>query len=404
MVEDAVIVDAVRTPMGRRNGGLSGWHPADLGAQVLEALANRNGLDPTLIDDVIVGCVMQIGAQGLNLGRNMVLAAGWPETVPATTIDRQCGSSQQAAHFAAQGIRAGAYELAVAAGVEVMSQVPLGSTVLVKDAGHPFPPSVDTRYADDGGLQPQGIGAELLAERWDLDRPTLDHYAEHSHHRAARARDEGRFGNEIVAVAERRLDRDAGRATSPRPSITADEGIGHLVDQLADLTPAHQEGGRITAGNSAQIADGAAAILLASASATQRLGLAARARFHTFAVVGTDPITGLEGAVPATNQALERAGLDPNEIDVFEVSESFAAVPLAWMAELGIDPERVNPNGGAVALGHPLGCSGARMLTTLVNELERVGGRFGLQVTCEAGGMANATIIERLDPSGGSAP
>ncbi len=396
-METAVIVDAVRTPMGKRNGQLSGWHPAELAAEVLTALARRNGLDPALVDDVIMGCVMQVGAQSVNVGRNAVLSAGWPESVPATTIDRQCGSSQQSAHFAAQGVMAGAYDIVVAAGVEVMSLVPMGASVLVKDVGQPFPSSMQDRYEPVGGLQPQGIGAEMLAQRWGLSRDVLDRYALTSHQRAVRARDEGRFDNEIVPVVAKILDRESPRIIETGVMASTDGGIRDTSwEALTGLQPAFQAGGVVTAGNSSQITDGAAAVLIMSESKASALGLRARARFHSFSVVGVDPVSMLTGPIPATAKVLARAGLGIDDIDVFEVNEAFASVVLAWAAEHHPDMDKVNPNGGAIALGHPLGCSGARLLATLLNELERTGGRYGLQTMCEGGGMANATIIERL--------
>ncbi|MDA3039002.1 MAG: thiolase family protein [Actinomycetota bacterium] len=396
-MEDAVIIDAVRTPMGKRNGSLSGWHPADLAAEVLKALADRNGLDPATIDDVIMGCVMQVGAQALNVGRNAVLTAGWPESVPATTIDRQCGSSQQSAHFAAQGVMAGAYDIVVAAGVEVMSLVPMGATVLDSVLGEPFTGSMKQRYAEDGGLVPQGIGAEMISDRWQLSREALDAFALQSQKRAARARDEGRFDAEIVPVAEKILDRENHRIVVSGETVRTDGGIREsTIESLAALKPAFVADGKVTAGNSSQITDGASAVLIMSASKARELGLRARARFHSFAVAGVDPVTMLTGPIPATSKVLARAGLTIDDIDVFEVNEAFASVVLAWAQEHHPDMERVNPNGGAIALGHPLGCSGTRLLTTMLHELERDGGRFGLQTMCEGGGMANATIIERL--------
>ena len=398
MMENAVIVDAIRTPMGKRNGQLSGWHPADLAAEVLGSLAERTSLDPALVDDVIMGCVMQVGAQSINVGRNAVLSAGWPESVPSTTIDRQCGSSQQSAHFAAQGIMAGAYDVVVAAGVEVMSLVPMGASVMVKDVGQPFPQPMQDRYADVGGLQPQGIGAEMIADNWSLSRADLDAYGLSSQQRAARARDEGRYDNEILPVAEKILDREAGRVVETGQTVTTDGGIREsTLDKLASLKPAFRPDGKVTAGNSSQITDGAAGLLIMSETKAKQLGLRPRARFHTFAVAGVDPITMLTGPIPATTKVLERSGLSMDDIDVFEVNEAFASVVLAWAKEHNPDMEKVNPNGGAIALGHPLGCSGARLMTTMLNELERIDGRFGLQTMCEGGGMANATIIERLD-------
>ncbi|MCP3987437.1 MAG: thiolase family protein [Actinomycetia bacterium] len=397
-MENAVIVDALRTPMGKRNGQLSGWHPAELAGEVLDALAVRNDLDPGLVDDVIMGCVMQVGAQSVNVGRNAVLSAGWPESVPSTTVDRQCGSSQQSAHFAAQGVMAGAYDVVIAAGVEVMSLVPMGSTVLVKDVGQPFPQPMQDRYTDVGGLQPQGIGAEMIADEWGLSRHDLDQLALRSQQRAARARDEGRFKAEILPVEERLLDREAGRVVVTRNLVTADGGIRESsMESLGSLKPAFRPDGKVTAGNSSQITDGAAGLLIMSESKATELGCRPRARFHSFAVAGVDPVTMLKGPIPATTKVLGRAGLSMNDIDIFEVNEAFASVVLAWAAEHEPDMEKVNPNGGAIALGHPLGCSGARLMTTMVNELERTGGRYGLQTMCEGGGMANATIIERLD-------
>ncbi len=386
---EAVIVDAVRTPTGKRNGKLKDWHPADLAAHVLKALAERNDLDPALVDDVITGCVMQVGPQSLNIGRNAVLAAGWPESVPATTVDRQCGSSQQAIHFAAQGVMAGAYDVVIALGVESMTQVPMGASV-VADMGFPFPPTMIDRYADTG-LPPQGIGADMIADEWGITREDLDAFSAESQRRAEQATVEGRFENEVVPVP---IEVD-GRTEI----MTKDEGIrpGTTAEILAGLKPAFQEDGRITAGNSSQIADGAAALLIMSAEKAAELGLKPRARFHSFAVVGTDPVTMLKGPIPATAKVLDKGGLTVDDIDLFEVNEAFSSVVLAWQKETGADLAKVNVNGGAVALGHPLGCSGAKLMTTLVNELERTGGRWGLQAICEGGGMANATIIERIE-------
>jgi acetyl-CoA acyltransferase len=393
----AVIVDAVRTPGGKRNGKLSGWHPADLAAEVLKALAERNSLDPAVVDDVIMGCVMQAGGQSLNVGRNAVLAAGWPESVPATTIDRQCGSSQQSAHFAAQGVMAGAYDVAVAAGVEVMSLVPMGASI-GQGFGAPFGPLVGERYAEDGGLVSQGISAEMIADQWNLSRLDLDTYSAQSQQRAAAATAEGRFDNEIIPVAERRLDRETGNIIETGEMVTADEGIrpDTTVESLANLKPAFKPDGKVTAGNSSQITDGASAVLIMSEEKAKELGLTPRARFHSFALAGVDPVTMLTGPIPSTKKVLERAGLTMGDIDVTEINEAFASVVLAWEKELHPDMSKVNPNGGAIALGHPLGCSGTKLLATLLNELERTGGRYGLQTMCEGGGLANATIIERL--------
>ena len=393
---EAVIVDAVRTPGGKRNGQLSGWHPADLAAEVLTALAERNGLDPALVDDVIMGCVMQAGAQSLNVGRNAVLAAGWPESVPATTIDRQCGSSQQSAHFAAQGVMSGAYDIVIAAGVEVMSLVPMGASV-GKDYGYPFGQRVFDRYAPQGGLQSQGIGAEMIADQWDISREDLDSFALQSQERAAKARDEGRFDNEIIPVAERRRDKETGEIIVTGEMVTADEGIRETdMETLARLKPAFKPDGKVTAANSSQITDGASAVLIMSAEKAAELGLTPRARFHTFALAGVDPITMLTGPIPATTKVLERAGLTMDDIDAVEINEAFASVVLSWAKEHNPDMSKVNPNGGAIALGHPLGASGTKLLGTLLNELERTDGRYGLLTMCEGGGLANATIIERL--------
>jgi len=386
----AVIVDAVRTPLGKRNGRLKGWHPVDLAAEVLCALMSRNDLDPALVDDVIMGCVSQTGEQGLNIARSAALAAGFPDTVAGTTVDRQCGSSQQAIHFAAQGVMAGAYDVVVAAGVECMSRVPMGSSIM-NGPGMPFGPRLTRRYEEAGGLVPQGIAAELIAEKWAIGRDELDAYSVESHLRAARATDEGRFAGEIVPVAA--VGEGVGRKL-----VDSDEGIRRdtSVEALGALKPAFQAGGRVTAGNSSQLSDGAAAALITSEARAAELGLVPRARFVSFALAGVDPVTMLTGPIPATARVLERAGLGLDDIDVVEMNEAFAAVVLAWEREHPTDMSRVNPNGGAIALGHPLGCSGARLMATLVAELERSGGRYGLQTMCEGGGMANATIVERL--------
>ncbi len=382
---DAVIVDAVRTPGGKRNGQLKDWHPAALAAHVLKALETRNGLNPELVDDVIMGCVMQVGQQSLNIGRNAVLTAGWPESVPATTVDRQCGSSQQSMHFAAQGVMAGAYDVVIAAGVEVMTRVPMGSSI-VKDMGFPFPKEMFDRY-EASGLPPQGIGADMIAVEYGFSREDLDAFGAQSQQRAVVAAAEGRFDNEIVPVPI-----EDGMATK-------DQGVrdGTTVETLSALKPAFKEDGLITAGNSSQICDGASAVLIMSAEKAKELGMKPRARFHAFALAGTDPVTMLKGPIPATKKILEKTGMSINDIDLFEVNEAFASVVLAWAKELGADMSKVNVNGGAIALGHPLGGSGTKLMATLLNELERTGGRYGLQVMCEGGGLANATIIERLD-------
>ncbi len=389
----AVIVDAVRTAGGKRNGKLRNWHAVDLASEALKALQERNSLDPSLVDDVIMGCVMQVSEQALNIGRNAVLAAGWPESVPATTIDRQCGSSQQALHFAAQGVMAGAYDVVVAAGVESMTRTPMGSSV-VRELGYPFGPRMMARYAEKGGLVSQGIGAEMIADQWGISREELDAFSARSHQRAVRATAEGRFENEITPVAIRD---DEGHDTEEQ--LTADEGIrpDSTVETLAKLKPAFKpEGGKITAGNSSQITDGASAVLIMSEEKASALGLRPRARFHAFALAGVDPITMLTGPIPATTAVLERAKLTLDDISAVEINEAFASVVLAWEKEHHPDMELVNPNGGAIALGHPLGASGGKLLATLLNELERTDGRYGLLTMCEGGGLANATIIERL--------
>jgi acetyl-CoA acyltransferase len=393
---NAVIVDAVRTPGGKRNGKLSGWHPADLAGEVLKALAERNNLDPALVEDVIMGCVMQVGDQSLNIGRNAVLAAGWPESVPATSVDRQCGSSQQSAHFAAQGVIAGAYDVVIAAGVEVMSTTPMGASVTA--GSFPMGPKVMERYAGVGGLVPQGISAELIADKWNLSRDDLDAFGARSQQFAEQANAEGRFQNEIIPIKGRLKDRETGKIIELDELVTADEGIrpGTTVETLAKLKPAFKADGKVTAGNSSQITDGAAAVLIMSEEKAKALGLTPRARFHSFALAGVDPVTMLTGPIPATTKVLERAGLKMDQIDVTEINEAFASVVLAWEKEHHPDMSKVNPNGGAIALGHPLGCSGAKLMATLLNELERTGGRYGLQTMCEGGGLANATIIERL--------
>lgn len=390
---NAVIVDAVRTAGGKRNGKLRNWHAADLASEPLKALVERNNLDPGLVNDVIMGCVMQVGEQSLNVGRNAALAAGFPESVPATTIDRQCGSSQQALHFGAQGVMAGAYDVVIAGGVEVMTRTPMGASV-VRDLGFPFGPRMMQRYAERGGLVSQGEGAELIADEWGISRQDLDEFSVRSHQRAARATEEGRFEREIIPVAVK----DDDRADTDE-FITTDEGIraDSSVEVLGNLkTVFRPENGKVTAGNSSQITDGASAVLIMSEEKANELGLTPRARFHSFAVVGSDPIRMLTGPIPATQMVLERAKLTLDDIDLVEINEAFASVVLAWQKETGADMEKVNVNGGAIALGHPLGASGAKLAGTLLNELERTGGRYGLLTMCEGGGMANATIIERL--------
>lgn len=385
----AVIIDAVRTPLGKRNGKLKDWHPVDLSAETLRALVERNDLDPALIDDVIMGCVMQVGEQAVNVARNAVLAAGLPDTVPGTTVDRQCGSSQQAAHFAAQGVMAGAYDVVVAAGVEVMTRVPMGSSMVEGKYGFPFGPQMSARYAPEGGLVPQGESAELIADQWGISRDDMDRFGVRSQELAARATREGRFEGQIIPVRDFEGN-----------MMTTDEGIRDTtLEKLSSLKPAfrsEEDGGRVHAGNSSQITDGAAAVLIMSEQKAAQLGLTPRARFVNFALAGADPRIMLTAPIPATRKVLERAGMSMSDIDLTEINEAFASVVLAWEKELKPDMNTVNPNGGAIALGHPLGASGARLLTTLLYELERTGGRFGLQTMCEGGGLANATIIERL--------
>jgi acetyl-CoA acyltransferase len=383
----AVIVDAIRTPLGRRNGKLKDVHPVDLVAHVLQTIVERNGVDPALVEDVIMGCVMQVGEQGINVGRNAALAAGFPETTVGTTIDRQCGSSQQAAHFAAQGVIAGAYDVVIAAGVESMTRVPMGASVADGKYGFPFGPMMTGRYPN---LVPQGISAELIAEKWGISREDNDAFSVQSHQRAARARAEGRFDKEIVPVT---VPGESGESV-----VSQDEGIrpDSSMETLAKLKPAFKPDGVVTAANSSQITDGAAAVLIMSEEKANQLGLKPRARFHTFALAGVDPVLMLTGPIPATTKVLEKAKMTLDQIDVVEINEAFAPVVLSWEKEHHPDMSKVNVNGGAIALGHPLGASGTRLMATLLNELERTGGRYGLQTMCEGGGMANATIIERL--------
>jgi acetyl-CoA acyltransferase len=388
-LQEAVIVDAVRTPLGRRGGKLKDWHPVDLAAHVLRALVERNGIDPALIDDVIMGCLDQVGEQGINIGRVAALAAGLPESVPGTTVDRQCGSSQQSAHFAAQGVMAGAYDIVIAAGVESMTRVPFWSNL--PDKTRAYGPQFRARY----GLGPddfidQGIAGEIVADKWEIGREELDALSLESHMRAARATGEGRFGREIIPL---RVVTEDGEEM-----MSTDEGIRatSTMEGLAKLRTVFREDGKLTAGNSSQITDGAAAMLIMSERKAEELGLTPLARFHTFAVVGIDPVEMLSGPIPATRKAFARSGLGVDDIDLYEVNEAFACVPLAWEKEIGADMAQVNVNGGAIALGHPVGASGARLMTTLVHELQRTEGRYGLQTMCEGGGMANATILERI--------
>jgi acetyl-CoA acyltransferase len=382
----AVIVDAIRTPLGKRNGRLKEWHPVDLAAETLRALQERTGIDPAVIDDVVMGCVMQVGEQAANIARNAVLAAGWPETVPGTTVDRQCGSSQQAAHFAAQGVIAGAYDVVVAAGVEVMTRVPMGASMADGKYGLPFGPKLGARYAGSGGLVPQGISAELIAEKWGISREEMDRFGLRSQELAAQATKEGRFESQILPVVD-----------AEGVMMTTDEGIRESsYEKIASLKPSFKEDGGVTAANSSQITDGAAALLIMSEEKANALGLTPRARFVGFGLAGDDPRLMLTAPIPATTKVFDKTGLSMDDIDLTEINEAFASVVLAWEKEHHPDMSKVNVNGGAIALGHPLGCSGARLMTTLLNELERSGGRYGLQTMCEGGGMANATILERL--------
>jgi acetyl-CoA acyltransferase len=396
-VNEAVIIDVVRSPMakGKLGGAFFGLHPVELLAQTIEALVGRTGIDPAIVDDVIVGCVQQVGEQSGTVGRQAWLAAGYPEHVPSTTIDRKCGSSQQAAHFGAQGVMAGAYDVVVVAGVESMSTIPLGLAPLGRD---PFGPSVNRRYAP--GLVSQGIGAELMAAKWGLDRLTLDEYAAESHARAYAAATSGGFDREIVPIAVETADGKTIVSTDEtiRPTTT--------VEALAKLQPAFEDPEMaarfpqitwsIHAGNSSQITDGAAAMLVTSEARARELGLTPRARFHAFAIAGDDPLMMLTAPIPATRKLLERSGMTVDQMDQVEVNEAFAPVPLAWRQHFDADLSKLNPRGGAIALGHPLGASGARLMGSMLVGLEQSGGRWGFQTMCEAGGMANATIIERV--------
>jgi acetyl-CoA acyltransferase len=400
-LREAVIVEAVRSPIGKRNGSLKDCHPVDLLAEVLKELVNRSGIDPALIEDNITGCVSQVGEQSLNVGRNAWLAAGFPEEVPATTVDRQCGSSQQTIHFAAQGVMAGAYDLVVASGVESMTRVPMGSAVM---GSNPFGADLFARY--EGKLVPQGISADLIATKWGITREDSDDFGYRSHVKAAAATAAGYLKREIVPL----------KVTGPDGGQTLldfDEGIRMQPDRerMRALEPAFRDEAfeemfpgqltwTVTAGNSSQISDGASAVLIAGREKAEQLGLTPRARFVSFSLAGDSPILMLTAPIPATRRVLARAGLTLDDIDVVEINEAFASVVLAWQRELGIPDEwvdeHVNPNGGAIAVGHPLGATGAKLMTTMLHELERRGGRYGLQTMCEGGGMANGTIIERL--------
>jgi acetyl-CoA acyltransferase len=376
-MRDAVIVGAVRTPVGRRKGGLSGVHPVELAGHVLRALEQRAGFDPADVDDVVWGCVSQVGEQSWNIGRNAVLAAGWPESVPASTLDRQCGSSQQALHFAAATVLSGQADLVVAGGVESMTRVPMGSSAAGAD---PYGPSVLSRY----GVTEfnQGVGAEMMASRWGFSRAQLDEYALASHAAAARAQDAGEFDAEIEPVAGVKQDEGIRRDTS--------------LAKLGELRTPFKADGVVTAGSASQISDGAAALAVTTSEFALANGLRPLARVHTAVVVGDDPVIMLTAPIPATAKALHRSGLALSDIGVYEVNEAFAPVPLAWLAETGADPARLNPRGGAIALGHPLGASGARLMTTMLHHMRQSDTRFGLQTMCEGGGMANATIVELL--------
>jgi acetyl-CoA acyltransferase len=379
-MRSAVIVEAVRTPTGKRGGGLSGTHPADLSAHVLQALVERSGVDPALVDDVIWGCVSQVGEQTFDIARTAVLSAGWPEHVPGTTVDRQCGSSQQAVHFAAAGVVAGHYDIVVAGGVELMSRVPMGSTFTASPLGQRY----IERYGDE--FPNQGVGAEQIADQWGFSRTQLDEFSLASHEKAAAAIDGGRFAGQITPV------------TTAEGVVDTDEGVrpGGTLEKLASLKPAFKEDGKITAANSSQISDGSAALLLMSDEKAAALGLTPLARIHTAVVVGSPPMPMLTAPIPATQKALEKSGLTLDQIGAFEVNEAFASVPLAWLKDLGADEKALNPNGGAIALGHPLGGSGARLMTTLVHHMRDNSIRYGLQTMCEGGGQANATILELL--------
>jgi acetyl-CoA acyltransferase len=382
---DAVIIAAVRSPIGigkPEKGELSGVHPVDLSAQVLDGLMAKAGVDGAVVDDLIWGCVSQVGEQGVNVARNAALAAGFPEDVTGVTVDRQCGSSQQAAHFAAAGVIAGQYDVVIAGGVESMSRVPMFSNMAGGDG--PFGPRMLARYNNQ--LVMQGVSAEMIAEQWNLSRQQLDEIAVASHERAARATEAGLFAEEIIPI------------DTPNGTVTADQGIrpGTTMETLAGLKTPFKEDGVVTAGNASQISDGAAALLIMSGAKAMELGLQPMARFHTFAMAGVDPVIMLTGPIPATERAIAKSGLSIGDIGAFEVNEAFASVLGAWYAETGVDPQKTNANGGAIALGHPLGGSGARLMTTLLHHMQRNDIRFGLQTMCEGGGMANATIIELL--------
>lgn len=379
---EAVIVEAVRSAVGKRNGGLSGVHPADLSAQVLNGLAQRAGIDPEIVDDVIWGCVMQAGEQALDIARTAVLTAGWPETIPGVTVDRQCGSSQQSVHFAAAGVVAGHYDAVIAGGVESMSRTPMGASLA--NGGNPYSATFKARY---NRAPNQGIGAEMMAKKWELSRTMLDQFSLNSHEKAGAAQASGAFDDQIVAVKD-----------SEGNVVTKDEGIrlGTTLEKMGQLKPAFSEDGVIHAGNSSQISDGSGALLFMSAEKAKSLGLKPLARVHTAVLAGADPVMMLSAPIPATQKALKRSGLSLSDIGVFEVNEAFAPVPMAWLKEIGADEKKLNPNGGAIALGHPLGGSGARIMTTMLYHMRDNNIRYGLQTMCEGGGQANATILELL--------
>ena len=380
---EAVIVEAVRSPVGKRNGALSGVHPSELSAQVLNGLVQRAGIDPALVDDVIWGCVMQAGEQALDIARTAVLTAGWPETVPGVTVDRQCGSSQQSLHFAVAGVVAGHYDVVVAGGVESMSRTPMGSSLA--NGGHPYPEAFRERY--DHKTPNQGVGAEMIAEQWGLSRTQLDEFSLRSHEKAAAAQDAGAFKDQIVGIKDQEGN-----------VVLEDGGIrrGGTVESMAAVKPAFKEDGVIHAGNSSQISDGSAALLIMSAEKAKDLGLKPLAKVHTAVLAGADPVIMLTAPIPATQKALAKSGLSVDQIGAFEVNEAFAPVPMAWLKDIGADESRLNPNGGAIALGHPLGGSGARILTTLLYHMRDNNIQYGLQTMCEGGGQANATILELL--------
>jgi len=383
MTRDAVIVEAVRTPVGRRNGVLSSVHPADLSAMVLQALVTRTGIDPAVVDDVIWGCVSQVGEQTFDIARTAVLSAGWPEHVPGTTVDRQCGSSQQAVHFAAAGVIAGHYDVVVAGGVESMSRVPMSSPMA--NGQNPLGTYYLERYGTT--FPNQGVGAEMIAKQWGFSRTQLDEFSLSSHEKAAAAIDAGRFAQQIIPIT-----------LADGTVINTDEGVrrGGSLETLAGLKTPFWENGVITAGNASQISDGSAALLITTVEKARELGLAPIARVHTAVVIGSAPMPMLTGPIPATQKILARSGLKLHEIGAFEVNEAFASVPLAWLHEIGAPMQALNPNGGAIAMGHPLGASGARLMTTLVHHMRDNGIRYGLQTMCEGGGQANATILELL--------